>query len=150
MLIPLINCLNRETVSVIFQICQIKHFLAMAWKPIHFGLAGMMLLFGSFNTLSVKWADTMTSESVDGTKRPFNHPFLQATGMFLGEMMCMLAFWVVRYRASRQQQTSSYPPLAEENTPRKFNPLVSLSFSVFPNNLLLVTCRCSFLLPCVT
>jgi len=98
----------------------------MAWKPIHFGLAGMMLLFGSFNTLSVKWADTMTSESVDGTKRPFNHPFLQATGMFLGEMMCMLAFWVVRYRASRQQETSSYPPLSDENTPRKFNPLVFL------------------------
>ena len=122
----------------------------MAWKPIHFGLAGMMLLFGSFNTLSVKWADTMTSESVDGTKRPFNHPFLQATGMFLGEMMCMLAFWVVRYRASRQQQTSSYPPLAEENTPRKFNPLVSLSIALSPNNLLLVICRCSFLLPCVT
>ena len=96
----------------------------MPWKPIHFGLAGMMLLFGSFNTLSVKWADTMTSESVDGTKRPFNHPFLQATGMFLGEMMCMLAFWVVRYRARRQQHTSTYSPLSEENTPRKFNPLV--------------------------
>ena len=31
----------------------------MGWKPIHFGLAGMMLVFGSFNTLSVKWADTM-------------------------------------------------------------------------------------------
>ena len=31
----------------------------MGWKPIHFGLAGMMLIFGSFNTLSVKWADTM-------------------------------------------------------------------------------------------
>jgi len=98
----------------------------MGWKPIHYGLAGMMLLFGSFNTLSVKWADTMTSESVDGTKRPFNHPFLQATGMFLGEMMCMLAFWVVRYRASRQQQTSAYPPLSEENAPKKFNPLVFL------------------------
>merc|ERR1712142_475441 len=79
-----------------------------------------MLLFGSFNTLSVKWADTMTSKSVDGTMRPFNHPFLQATGMFLGEMMCMLAFWVVRYR--RQQHT----PLSEENAPKKFNPLVFL------------------------
>jgi len=97
----------------------------MAWKPIHFGLAGMMLIFGSFNTLSVKWADTMTSESVDGTKRPFNHPFLQATGMFLGEMMCMVAFWIVRYRASRQT-TSAYPPLTEENAPKKFNPLVFL------------------------
>jgi len=97
----------------------------MAWEPIHFGLAGMMLIFGSFNTLSVKWADTMTSESVDGTKRPFNHPFLQATGMFLGEMLCMLAFWVVKFRASRQQ-TSAYPPLTEENAPKKFNPLIFL------------------------
>ena len=87
----------------------------MAWKPIHFGLACMMLLFGSFNTVSMKWADIMTSESVDGTKKPF----LQATGMFLGEMMCMLAFWVVRYRASRQQETSSYPPPSDENTPGK-------------------------------
>ena len=57
--------------------------MGLGWKPIHFGLAGMMLVFGSFNTLSVKWADTMTSESVDGTQKPFNHPFLQATGMHM-------------------------------------------------------------------
>ena len=56
--------------------------MALGWKPIHFGLAGMMLVFGSFNTLSVKWADTMTSESVDGTQKHFNHPFLQAIGGF--------------------------------------------------------------------
>ena len=97
----------------------------MAWKPIRVGLAGMMLIFGSFNTLSVKWADTMSSESVDGTKRPFNHPFLQATGMFLGEMLCMVAFWIVRYRASRQP-ASAYPPLSQENAPKKFNPLVTI------------------------
>ena len=56
--------------------------MALGWKPIHFGLAGMMLVFGSFNTLSVKWADTMTSESVDRTQKHFNHPFLQAIGGF--------------------------------------------------------------------
>ena len=106
----------------------------------------MMLIFGSFNTLSVKWADTMTSESVDGTKRPFNHPFLQATGMFLGEMLCMLAFWLVKYRASRQQ-TSAYPPLTEENAPKKFNPLVSKYFT-FPFTSPLA--RCSYPLPCAT
>ena len=55
--------------------------MARGWKPIHFGLAGMMLVFGSFNTLSVKWADTMTSESIDGKQKSFNHPFLQATGV---------------------------------------------------------------------
>jgi len=97
----------------------------MAWKPIHFALAGMMLIFGSFNTLSVKWADKMTSPSVDGTERPFNHPFLQATGMFLGEMLCMVAFWIVRYRNNRQA-SSAYPPVSEENAPKKFNPLIFL------------------------
>ena len=58
--------------------------MALGWKPIHFALAGMMLVFGSFNTLSVKWADTMTSESLDGTQKKFNHPFVQAIGKYIG------------------------------------------------------------------
>ena len=57
--------------------------MALGWKPIHFALAGMMLVFGSFNTLSVKWADTMTSESLDGTQKKFNHPFVQAIGKYI-------------------------------------------------------------------
>ena len=57
--------------------------MALGWKPIHFALAGMMLVFGSFNTLSVKWADTMTSESLDGTQKKFNHPFVQAIGKII-------------------------------------------------------------------
>ena len=89
----------------------------MAWKRKHFNLADMMLIFGSFNILSVKLADTMTSESVDGIKRPFIHPWLQATGMFFVEMMCMVALGFVRYRTSRQHQTSAYPPLSEEHAP---------------------------------
>ena len=47
------------------------------------------------------------------------------SGMFLGEMMCMLAFWYTKWRA-RRQQNSSYPPLTEDNAPKKFNPLVNL------------------------
>jgi len=69
----------------------------------HLGLAALMLVTGSINTLSVKWADTMTSESVDHQQRGFDHPFLQACGMFLGEMMCMLAFVVVRWNRRRKQ-----------------------------------------------
>ena len=56
----------------------------MGWKPQHYAFAGMMLVFGSFNTLSVKWADTMKSENSDGKTVHFTHPFLQACGMFLG------------------------------------------------------------------
>ena len=43
----------------------------------HLSLAALMLVTGSINTLSVKWADTMTSESTDGKRRGFNHPFMQ-------------------------------------------------------------------------
>merc|ERR1719277_1254017 len=40
-------------------------------------------------------------------------------------MMCMLAFWNTKRRA-RRQQNSSYPPLTEDNAPKKFNPLIFL------------------------
>jgi len=97
----------------------------MGWKPQHYVLAGMMIIFGTFNTLSVKWADRMTSESSDGTVQPFNHPFLQACGMFLGEMMCMVAFWVSKYMAKRRPQPA-FPPIDDSMAPRSFNPLIFL------------------------
>jgi len=98
----------------------------MGWKPVHFMLAGMMVVFGTFNTLSVKWADKMTSESSDGKKHSFDHPFLQACGMFLGEMMCMVAFWIVRWRQKRQPQ-DAFPPIDDPNAPKKFNPFIFLA-----------------------
>merc|ERR1719188_327218 len=67
----------------------------------------------------------MTSESVDGTQKSFNHPFLQATGMFLGEMMCMLAFWYTKWR-TRRQQNSAFPTQENEASQERFNPLVFL------------------------
>jgi len=97
----------------------------MGWKPKHFALAGMMVVFGTFNTLSVKWADKMVSESSDGKVRPFDHPFLQACGMFLGEMLCMLAFWFLRWRERRQPQ-AAFPPIDDGTAPKKFNPFIFL------------------------
>jgi len=68
----------------------------------------------------------MTSESLDGTQKKFNHPFVQAIGMFLGEMLCMLAFWFTRWRASRQPR-DPYPDITDTNAPKKFNPLIFLA-----------------------
>jgi len=70
----------------------------------HLGLAALMLVTGSINTISVKWADTMESESTDGKLRHFRHPFLQACGMFLGEMMCMVAFYILKCYRERKRQ----------------------------------------------
>ena len=46
----------------------------------------------------------MESESTDGQLRHFRHPFLQACGMFLGEMMCMVAFYILNCYKERKRQ----------------------------------------------
>ena len=89
----------------------------------HVSLAALMLVTGSINTLSVKWADTMTSESTDGKRRGFNHPFMQACGMFVGEMMCMVAHHVVVWWRARKARQGVRDPAP---APTPFNPLVFL------------------------
>jgi len=97
-----------------------------------------MLITGSINTLSVKYADKLKSENTVGELTYFNHPFLQACGMFLGEMMCMVAFYVVRfYKKRRREQRAAISSgieddeqrLAdqeefEEPQPTPYNPLI--------------------------
>lgn len=51
-----------------------------------------MVVTGSINTLSTKWADKLQSKSRDGVVRDFDHPFFQASCMFLGELLCLVAF----------------------------------------------------------
>ncbi|XP_059085248.1 solute carrier family 35 member F6-like [Tigriopus californicus] len=94
----------------------------------HLSLATLMLITGSINTLSVKWADTMTSESSDGQQRGFDHPFLQACGMFLGEMMCMVAYYALRWRRQRALARARDPDAPQELGPPEtpFSPLIFL------------------------
>ena len=95
----------------------------------HLSLAALMLVTGSINTLSVKWTDTMISKSSDGQERHFRHPFLQACGMFLGEMMCMVAYYVVKAYKKRRNSHSSIEEnqedIEEEERP-KYSPFVFL------------------------
>ncbi|VDN01720.1 unnamed protein product [Thelazia callipaeda] len=63
----------------------------------------MLVITGSVNTLAAKWADRI---NING--RYFNHPFFQATVMFVGEMCCGVVFFVVlfvqRYFGKRRQK----------------------------------------------
>ncbi len=77
-----------------------------------------------FVSFVFRWADTMTSESTDGKQRPFRHPFLQACGMFLGEMMCMVAFYIVR--AYKRRRAASSIEEVEEPSARPYSPFVFL------------------------
>ncbi|XP_040478935.1 solute carrier family 35 member F6 isoform X2 [Ursus maritimus] len=92
----------------------------MAWTRYQLFLAGLMLVTGSINTLSAKWADNFVAQGCGGSKEhSFQHPFLQAVGMFLGEFSCLAAFFLLRCRAARHPDASVDPQ-------QPFNPLLFL------------------------
>ncbi|XP_025723669.1 solute carrier family 35 member F6 isoform X3 [Callorhinus ursinus] len=92
----------------------------MAWTKYQLFLAGLMLVTGSINTLSAKWADNFVAPGCGGIKEhSFQHPFLQAVGMFLGELSCLAAFFLLRCRAARHPDASMDPQ-------QPFNPLLFL------------------------
>lgn len=91
----------------------------MAWTTYQIALAIVMVITGSLNTLSTKWADKEKAVGSDGTSRNFDHPFLQAVGMFIGEFTCLIAYLLIKACGRRGQ-------VIEENQPRSFNPLIFL------------------------
>uniref|UniRef100_L7M0A8 Solute carrier family 35 member F6 n=1 Tax=Rhipicephalus pulchellus TaxID=72859 RepID=L7M0A8_RHIPC len=99
----------------------------MAWTKYQVFLALMLVFTGSINTLATKWADSSLSVGRDGQLRLFDHPFLQAVGMFLGEMSCLLAFRVVFFyytRKAKAGEAVELPPSVSGS--RDFNPLIFL------------------------
>jgi hypothetical protein len=41
-----------------------------------------------------RWANKIESENREGNVTAFNHPFLQSGFMFVGEFMCLIAFFI--------------------------------------------------------
>nr|XP_006626035.1 PREDICTED: solute carrier family 35 member F6 [Lepisosteus oculatus] len=90
----------------------------MAWTKYQLLLAAMMLITGSINTLSAKWADTFSAQGCGGSpKHTFSHPFLQAVGMFLGELSCLALFYILVCHDRRS-------PEPRMNANQSFNPLL--------------------------
>jgi hypothetical protein len=50
-----------------------------------------------------RWADKLESENSAGEVKPFNHPFLQACTMFIGESLCLLVFTFSQLYKKRKQ-----------------------------------------------
>ncbi|VDP44994.1 unnamed protein product [Heligmosomoides polygyrus] len=90
----------------------------------------LMVVTGSLNTICAKWADGLKAEGV-----AFNHPFLQATCMFFGEFLCLVAFFVIygykKYRWNRSNISGELGAIADitsDSEPQvpQFNPFVFL------------------------
>ncbi|KAJ8921116.1 hypothetical protein NQ315_013586 [Exocentrus adspersus] len=95
----------------------------MAWTNYQMLLAVVMVITGSINTLSTKWADEIDSKGKDGVVKKFNHPFFQASSMFLGELCCLIAFKILyKVYSLRSDGTEDVHELTKGN--RNFNPLI--------------------------
>lgn len=97
-----------------------------SWTLYQLVLAAVMLVTGSINTLSTKWADISTAngdpkyDEQYPDPRTFNHPFFQAVCMFIGESSCLLVFkLIILYKTCKRK------PI--DIGDQKFSPLVMLA-----------------------
>ncbi len=69
---------------------------------------------GTVNTLTKKIQNDSISEGIDGTKRPFSHPWFQTAVMFAGELLCLFFFFIQRaffYCKPPEESADADPPL---------------------------------------
>jgi drug/metabolite transporter (DMT)-like permease len=79
----------------------------MAWTGYQVFLALLLVTCGSINTISTKWTDKIKSFGKDDTTpREFNHPFVQACIMFMGEFLCVVVFKILFCRLQRKNDGS--------------------------------------------
>jgi drug/metabolite transporter (DMT)-like permease len=110
------------------------------WKY-KFALALGLLCTGTFNVLAAKAVSSMESMGRDGMVKPFLHPFLQAWGMFLGEIGCMIVYLLQDCRRIQRRKIpdpEAMPALESQSHDGKpFNP-----WTFCPPALLDVTATC--------
>lgn len=70
-----------------------------------------MLVTGSINILTLKYIDTLKSENTEGKIVQFKHPILQTCGMFLGETLCIVVFYIEKWYSSEGPQTPYNPSI---------------------------------------
>jgi drug/metabolite transporter (DMT)-like permease len=79
------------------------------WEiPTWFIMLGMVIT-GSANTLSTALADRSSAAGTwsGGKVHQFNHPFFQAFGMFIGEVMCLFAYKYTIYAQRKAYKAES-------------------------------------------
>lgn len=97
----------------------------MAWTNYQRTIAILQIVTGSFNTLSVKYADRQVVLGQDEQLRHFNHPFMQSLFMFIGEVLCFLAFKILYYYYNRRADGSVDNNVLTKGS-RIFNPFILL------------------------
>lgn len=97
----------------------------MAFTKYQCFLVVLLVVTGSINTLTTKWTDRLKAKNSEGEVVYFQHPFVQACSMFIGEMMCLVVFKILYFYYSRKQDGSiENVGLLKGN--QNFNPFILL------------------------
>ena len=95
----------------------------MKFNKFQIFLAILFVLSGSIHTICSKWMDNIESIGIDGVSRQFAHPILKINILFLGEILCMLAF-LIAYYVLKKRMDSSVEEHVMTKGARYYNPLI--------------------------
>lgn len=80
-------------------------------------LTACMLLTGSVNTIATKFQDiTVIGHTSDGKDITFKHPAVQSAFMFLGETLCFIPYFFLRWRKQRRKIAQLGPPVVSSTS----------------------------------
>ncbi|GAX77652.1 hypothetical protein CEUSTIGMA_g5095.t1 [Chlamydomonas eustigma] len=94
-------------------------------------LALGMLLTGTINTVSTKFQDlAIVGYKPDGTPIRFKHFVIQSACMFFGESLCLVPYFILRWRKSMRRKAGLEPPSTLPKRPRTFFLRRALVFAI--------------------
>lgn len=80
-------------------------------------LTACMLVSGSVNTIATKYQDiTVIGHTADGKDLTFKHPAVQSAFMFLGETLCLIPYFFLRWRKRRRKIAEFGAPVVSSSS----------------------------------
>ena len=69
----------------------------MQWTKKNIILIILLVASGTAYTLMLKFSSTESAKNSIGIEETFNHPFLQVSGYFFGELLCLLLYYGYKF-----------------------------------------------------
>ncbi|WIA13396.1 hypothetical protein OEZ85_006976 [Tetradesmus obliquus] len=89
-----------------------------------------MLFTGTINTIATKYQDiTVVGTLPDGTPLTFKHPAVQSACMFFGESLCLIPYFIMRWRKRKaKRRNPAYVPMhPDEKRSRRISRILAFA-----------------------
>ncbi|WIA33541.1 hypothetical protein OEZ86_006665 [Tetradesmus obliquus] len=93
-------------------------------------LSMCMLFTGTINTIATKYQDiTVVGTLPDGTPLTFKHPAVQSACMFFGESLCLIPYFIMRWRKRKaKRRNPAYVPMhPDEKRSRRISRILAFA-----------------------